>query len=182
MHFFNPWKNHRILLIDDNEAIHSYFRKILAYSSVPDVLAGCEKALFGQSAERPQYPIFEIDSAYHGQEGFALIEQSLLEQRPYALAFVDVLLGPGWDGVQTTCKIWAKYPDLQVVLCTGFADRPWEDMVRTLGFLDRVVVLIKPFDKIEVLQLAVAMTEKWRLNQQAKLRIHSLERAFESLR
>jgi DNA-binding NtrC family response regulator len=179
---FNPSKNHRILLIDDNESIHSAFRKILDNSSVRDVLGEDEASLFGQTAEQSKIPFFEIDSAYQGEEGLGLIEKSLQENQPYAMAFVDVRMGPGWDGVQTTCKIWEKYPDLQVVLCTGFADRPWEDMVRTLGYLDRVVVLIKPFNSIEVLQLAVGMTEKWRLNQQAKLRVDNLEKLVQSAR
>jgi DNA-binding NarL/FixJ family response regulator len=180
---FNPHNNHHLLVIDDHEGIHRDFRKILANSSVRDVLGELESGLFGQKAADPDSgtPIFEIDSAYDGEEGLALIERSLLEGRPYALAFVDVRMAPGWDGVQTTCKIWEKYPDLQVVLCTGFSDRPWADMVRPLGFLDRVVVLIKPFDSIAVLQLAVAMTEKWRLNQQAKLRVDNLEKLVDDL-
>jgi len=180
---FNPHNNHHLLVIDDHQSIHQDFRKILANSSVRDVLGELESGLFGQKAGDSDSgtPIFEIDSAYDGEEGLALIERSLLEDRPYALAFVDVRMAPGWDGVQTTCKIWEKYPDLQVVLCTGFADRPWAEMVRPLGFLDRVVVLIKPFDNIEVLQLAVAMTEKWRLNQQAKLRVDNLEKMVDDL-
>ena len=173
---FDPLNNHRILLIDDNQSIHDVFRKILDNSSVPDVLGEHEAALFGPRSEHSKMPIFEVDSAYDGEEGLGLIELSLLEHRPYSGAFVDVRMAPGWDGVQTTCKIWERYPDLQVVLCTGFPDRAWEDMVKTLGYLDRAVVLIKPFDNIEVLQLAVAMSEKWRLNQQAKLRIDNLEK------
>jgi two-component system, sensor histidine kinase and response regulator len=83
---------------------------------------------------------------------------------------------PGWDGIETTCKIWEKYPDLQVVICTAYSDYSWEEMLRTLGYSDRMVILKKPFDNIEVLQLAIAMTEKWRLLQHAKLRLDDLEK------
>ena len=107
-----------------------------------------------------QMPVFEIDSAYQGREGLDLIEKSLLENRPYALAFVDVRMPPGWDGVETTCKIWEKYADLQVVICTAYSDYSWEEMLRVLGYSDRMVILKKPFDNIEVLQLAISMTEK----------------------
>jgi DNA-binding NtrC family response regulator len=103
------------------------------------------------------------DSAFNGGGGLRLIEKSLLDNRPYSVAFVDVRLGSGWDGVQTTCKIWQQYPDLQVVLCTGYSDRPWEELVKSLGFLDRMIVLVKPFDVTEVKQLAVGFSEKWRL-------------------
>jgi CheY-like chemotaxis protein len=179
---FNPADNHRILLIDDDQSIHDAFRKVLERPVLSDVLKEDEEVLFGEKPEDAKTPIFNIDSAHHGEEGLALIEKSLLEGRPYSGAFVDVRMAPGWDGVQTTCRIWEKYVDLQVVLCTGFADRPWEDMVRNLGHLDRVVVLIKPFDRIEVLQLAVAMSEKWRLNQQTKLRVDSLEQMVKCAR
>jgi DNA-binding LytR/AlgR family response regulator len=97
------------------------------------------------------------------------------------LAFVDVRMPPGWDGIETTCKIWEKYPDLQVVICTAYADYSWEEVLRKLGSSERMVILKKPFDNIEVLQLAVAMTEKWRLNQEAKLRLGDLEKLIQNL-
>jgi two-component system sensor histidine kinase/response regulator len=176
----DPLKNRRILLIDDNRAIHEDFRKILITSTnLPNDLAEDEAALFGDTAVSFQLPVFEIDSAYQGQEGLDLIEKSLREDRPYALAFVDVRMPPGWDGIETTCKIWEKYPDLQVVICTAYSDYSWEEMLRTLGYSDRMVILKKPFDNIEVLQLAIAMTEKWRLYQQTKLHLDDLEKVVQ---
>jgi CheY-like chemotaxis protein len=123
--------------------------------------------------------MFEIDSAYQGQEGLDLIGKSLLEDRPYSLAFVDVRMPPGLDGVQTTRMIWGKYPDLQVVMCTAFSDYPWEEILLILGYSDRMVILKKPFDNIEVLLLAIAMTEKWRLHQQSKLHVEELKMVLE---
>jgi CheY-like chemotaxis protein len=174
---FNPLCNRRLLVIDDNLSVHRDFRKILTRSpDAPDDLREQESMLFEERADDSQMPIFEVDSAYQGEEGLLLIENSLQENRPYSLAFVDVRMPPGWDGVQTTCKIWEKYPDLQVVICTAYSDYSWEQMVRALGYLDRIIVLKKPFDNIEVLQLAVAMSEKWRLNQQTKLGVDNLQK------
>jgi CheY-like chemotaxis protein len=164
---FDPQKCCRVLVVDDDPNTLELLRRMLRK---PD----CSKN--GEDADQSRMPLFEIDSAPNGEEGLRLIELSLAENGPYSLAFVDVRLGPGWDGVQTTCKIWEEYPDLEVVLCTGFADRPWEEMVKSLGFLDRLIVLIKPFDAIEVKQLAVGLSEKWRLKQQSKLRIDNLEK------
>jgi CheY-like chemotaxis protein len=178
---FNPGKNHRILVIDDNPAIHADFRKILAPSKLPNDLDEDKAALFGDRATKFRLPIFEIDSAYQGEEGMDLIRKSLLEDYPYALAFVDVRMPPGWDGIETTSNIWGKYPDLQVVLCTAYSDYSWEEMLRKLGYSDRMVILKKPFDAIEVLQLAVAMTEKWRHDQQTKRRLNDLEELIQSL-
>jgi signal transduction histidine kinase len=173
----NPNKNHRILVIDDNKAIHEDFRKILTRpKDASNHMAEAEAALFGETAPQIELPDFQIDSAFQGQEGLNLIEKSLEEHYPYALAFVDVRMPPGWDGVETTANIWQKYPDLQVVICTAYSDYSWEEMLKKLGYSDRLIILKKPFDNVEVLQLAISMTEKWRLYQHAKLRLDDLEK------
>jgi signal transduction histidine kinase len=170
--------NHRILVIDDNRAIHEDFRKILAPTepSKP-ALAEAEASLFGDTpAQSKSHPTFEIDSAYQGQEGLAMIQRALEEKRPYPMAFVDVRMPPGWDGIETISRIWKEYPDLQVVVCTAYSDYSWEEMVEKLGHSDRLLILKKPFDNIEVLQLANALTEKWQLYQQATCKLEDLER------
>ena len=168
--------NRRILVIDDNKAIHDDFKKILVKKSASDNLAAAEAALFGDEGPKLEFPGFEIDSAFQGREGLEMIEKSLAEKRPYAMAFVDVRMPPGWDGVETTAQIWKKYPELQVVICTAYSDYSWEAMLQKLGYSDRLVILKKPFDNIEVLQLAISMTEKWRLYYQAKLRLEDMDR------
>ena len=173
----NPNNNHRILVIDDNKDIHEDFRKILSRQKKAAVgdLTEAEAVLFDEEAPNFDLPEFQIDSAFQGQEGLDSIEKSLQQDCPYAMAFVDVRMPPGWDGVETTAQIWQKYPDLQVVICTAYSDYSWEEMLKRLGYSDRLVILKKPFDSIEVLQLAISMTEKWRLYYQAKLRLDELE-------
>jgi DNA-binding NtrC family response regulator len=176
-------KNRRILIIDDNRAIHEDFRKILAEdkcdsSKVDDF----EASLFGGSTtEKPkddQAP-FQIDSAFQGQEGLGLIRQSLQENRPYPMAFVDMRMPPGWDGVETISRIWEEYPDLQVVICTAYSDYSWDQMVKKFGNTDRLVVLKKPFDSIEVLQLTQTLTEKWQSSRETKRKLTDLEQMLE---
>jgi PAS domain S-box-containing protein len=164
----------RILVIDDNRSIHSDFRKILCPScSAP--LEDLEAELFGPQEVDVKPPVFEMDSAYQGQEGWALLEQSLKESRPYCMAFVDVRMPPGWDGVETIARLWRAAPDLQVVICTAYSDYSWSSMTARLEHRDRLLILKKPFDAVEVLQLAAALTEKWRLLQQSKLKMAQLE-------
>jgi PAS domain S-box-containing protein len=116
-----------------------------------------------------------MDSAYQGQEGLALLEQAQKEGRPYWMAFVDVRMPPGWDGVETISRLWEAAPDLQAVICTAYSDYSWGSMTSRLKHRDRLVILKKPFDAVEVLQLAAALTEKWRLLQQSKLKLEQLE-------
>ena len=168
-------KNQRILVIDDNPAIHDDFRKIFRPDTSGDDLDDAEAAFFGDAPATPKTATITIDSASQGHEGLAMVQAALAEGRPYAMAFVDVRMPPGWDGIETIARIWQVYPDLQVVICTAYSDYSWDDMLEKLGTSDQLVILKKPFDTIEVLQLANALTAKWHLLQQSKSRIENLE-------
>jgi signal transduction histidine kinase/chemotaxis response regulator CheB len=166
----------RILVIDDNQSIHRDFQKVLNPGlEGEDALSAAEAALFGDDREQTAHLDFQIDSAFQGEEGLTLVCRAQEEHQPYALAFVDVRMPPGWDGVETTSRIWEKDPDVQVVICTAYSDYSWDEMIDKLGHSDRLVILKKPFDTIEVLQLANALTEKWRLTRQVKHQLEDLE-------
>ena len=159
--------NHRLLLIDDNRAIHDDFRKVLCATATDD-LDAAEARLLGGPAPAEEKPAFAIDSAFQGEEGLALLRAAHAAGRPYALAFVDVRMPPGIDGIETAARLWEIDPDLQIVICTAYSDYTWHEMIGRLGHSDRLLILKKPFDTMEVLQLACALTEKWRLAQQAR--------------
>jgi PAS domain S-box-containing protein len=161
-------------VIDDNTAIHDDLRKILLGEvKAQDNLRDDEQLLFG--AEPVSITRFEIDSAYQGQEGLAKLEESLAQGRPYAMAFVDVRMPPGWDGVETITHLWKAYPALQVVVCTAYSDYSWNDIQRRLGLSENLLILKKPFDNIEVVQLAHALTRKWLVSSQAAARLEDLD-------
>jgi PAS domain S-box-containing protein len=169
-------KNRRILVIDDNHAIHDDFRKILSPASVMHAdMEATETALFGRPIDAVQKTSFEVDSAYQGQEGVLLVQKALEAGRPYAMAFVDIRMPPGWDGVETTRKIWELDPQVQIVLCTAYSDYSWDEMFEKLGYRDGLLILKKPFDTVEALQLAQALTEKWWLYQQSRRKMDELE-------
>jgi len=172
--------NHRILIIDDNPAIHADFRKILCPTEIGQrEIKGMEAVLFG-AREAESEPIkFELASAFQGQEGLAMVQQSVATNRPYALAFVDVRMPPGWDGVETIARILEASPQLQIVVCSAYSDYSWEELRRKIGQPDNVLVLKKPFDEVEVQQLAHALTQKWLLGRQAQLQMAALEAAVE---
>ena len=176
MHSVNNEKNRRILIIDDTEAIHKDFRAILEGGGAnTDALDQVKTALFDTAPENAKKESFELDSAFQGQEGLKKIQQALGEGRPYAMAFVDVRMPPGWDGIETIQRIWQEYPDLQVVICTAYSDYSWKDIVKKLGKTEKLLILKKPFDEIEVYQLASALTEKWYLSKQARFKHEELE-------
>ena len=167
----------RILVIDDNAAIHDDFRKILggrAASGSP--LDRVEAELFGEPEKFAERVAFRIDSASQGQEGLVLVEKALQANDPYALAFVDIRMPPGWDGVETIEHIWKVSPDLQAVICTAYSDYSWDDIIGRFGHTDNLLILKKPFETVEVLQVAHALTKKWTFGCQARLQMENLER------
>jgi CheY-like chemotaxis protein len=166
--------NWRVLVIDDNPAIHDDFRKILCPRTA-EALDATEAAVFGQAPDTIRQTRFEVDSAYQGPAGLLMVKKNLAAGRPYATAFVDVRMPPGWDGIETSVRLWQVAPDLQVVICTAYMDYSWEEMVEKLGYTDRLVILKKPFEAVEVLQLASALAEKWRLHREAKGQLERLE-------
>lgn len=169
-------RRQRILVVDDNPAIHADFLKILSPHPVAaQSTRDLEQVIFGDPSPASSEATFDLDSAYQGQEAFEMVRKSLSENRPYALAFVDVRMPPGWDGIETVSRIWNIYPKLQVVICTAYSDYSWEEMRASLGQPNSLVVLKKPFDNIEVQQLAHSLTRKWELDIQAEQKMDDLE-------
>ncbi|MCY0108351.1 EAL domain-containing protein [Pseudomonas monsensis] len=171
--------NRRILIIDDTPAIHDDFRKILAPQAQDATdLNQLEQALFGT---RPSpHLTFQLDSAYQGQEALALVRRALIDGSPYALAFIDMRMPPGWDGLETIEQLWRVDPNLQIALCTAYSDYSWEAMAERLEFGDQLLILKKPFDSLEIRQMANALTWKWQLAQDAALKMLGLERTIEA--
>lgn len=167
----------RILVIDDNRSIHDDFRKILApVSAADDALEAAEAALFGSPVQaQAARQTFTIDTASQGEEGLQMVKNAQAEGLPYAMAFVDVRMPPGWDGIETTRQIWQVCPDMQIVICTAYADCCWSEVQEQIKPRDRMLILKKPFDIIEVLQLAISLTEKSRLLLESKSHLQDLE-------
>jgi signal transduction histidine kinase len=167
----------RVLVIDDTPAIHQDFRRILSGSEGSESLATLRATLFGTQPSRPRGHRFEVDSAFQGEEGIQRVGAALKEEWPYTLAFVDIRMPPGMDGVETTERLWREDPDLQVVLCSAYTDYSWEQVAQRLGISQRLLILHKPFQSIEVRQMAHSLTEKWELLRRERRRLEELEQA-----
>ncbi|HEY3731144.1 MAG TPA: EAL domain-containing protein [Steroidobacteraceae bacterium] len=167
----------RILIVDDNRAIHDDFGKILLTPESDRQLQDLEDDLFGETSVARQTPIdFRLDSAYQGNDALSMVQQSLVDEQRYAVAFVDMRMPPGWDGLETIERLWAVDPEIQMVICSAYSDHDWTDIVRRLGRTDNLLILRKPFDVIEVLQFAHALTSKWRNRRALRQQLDTLER------
>jgi len=165
---------HRVLVIDDNASIHDDYRKILAGHEAGKI-SDAEAALFGEQQPKVERPTFDVDSAMQGRDGVERARQALAEGRPYSVAFVDMRMPPGWDGLETIEHLWGVDPEVQVVVCSAYTDYDWLELLSRLGHSDKLIVVKKPFEPIEILQCASALSRKWANARALRQHVESLE-------
>jgi CheY-like chemotaxis protein len=157
--------NRRVLVIDDEPGVHEDFIKVLGAPHVDAHLESLEAQLFGRSPP-PSEPLgFEVASAYQGKEGVDMAQAAAAGGQPFTVAFVDMRMPPGWDGLQTVKALWEVDPRVQVVFCTAYSPYSWPEILQQLGGEDRLLIVKKPFDPIEIWQAATALSSKWALER-----------------
>lgn len=184
----HPDQTRRILIVDDQQEIHDSFRRIFAEKQCDDAALCDFEARFLASHQEESSIVSEEPTALHhyelhhsnsGQEALERIEQSIAIRQEFAVAFVDMRMPCGMDGMETTEALWKIDPNLQVVICTAYSDHLWDNVVERLGRTDRLLLLRKPFESDEVRQLALALSEKSRLAKIQQQKFQALGREVE---
>lgn len=171
-----PFKDQRrVLVVDDEPAIHEDFRQILCGDASTE-LGAAKSALLGKAGSSSQNMRVVMESAEQGLDAVELVRRACTDKDPYLLAFVDVRLPPGIDGIETIERIWKVDPSLHVVICTAFSDYTWEQTVEKLGRNDHLLILKKPFEVTVVRQLTTALLAKAELGQQVMRQVDQLAR------
>jgi CheY-like chemotaxis protein len=153
----------RILIIDDSEAIHQDFRRILCpeQKTSSGELDQMADMLFGPSPASARAEMeFEVESAFQGQEGLARVEQAQVTGCPYELVFLDYRMPPGWSGVETLRHLRKVSATLPVVLCSAYSDYSWEEIAREFSEGLAPLELRKPFNSQELRKLATHLTAR----------------------
>jgi len=181
----NDLKTVKILIVDDHDDIHEDFK--LIFSSVYHLKNELDELLEdildepGTQSLSENYK-FKIDSAYQGKEALQLVESAIQNGIPYSVIFMDVRMPPGWNGVETIRQIWKNYPETNIVLCTAYSDFSWEEIIQTLGYSHHLLILKKPYDRLEVIQQALSLIIKSEEINNYKKRIAELEQELEKHR
>jgi signal transduction histidine kinase len=172
--------NNRVLIIDDDAEIQSVYRTVLAPVDDDGLSSSAQLERLLHSGHKPVSPAvsrFDLDFSTQGPEGVAMVTDALERGRPYATAFIDIRMPPGFDGMETASRIRRIDVDIEIVMVTAYSDRSREEIVRTVGSPEKLLFLRKPFDPEEIIQLALSLTAKWNLTrktqtQQAELARH----------
>ena len=178
-------ENKRILVIDDDPAICNVYKRVLSPKRRPanSSLSQMAQLLYPEREEN-RMPAFSVDAAFQGKNGFDMVTASIEKRTPYAVAFIDIRMPPGWDGMETARRIREIDPDIEIVIVTAYSDRSGHEIVRAVGSPEKLLFLRKPFDAEEIFQLALSLTEKWniaRKEQRAKADLIRSESRFRAL-
>ena len=161
--------NNRIIVIDDDPEIWEAYRAILSPALIAEQFRAGKKMdqLFAGDvgAVLEEQINFDLSFASQGQEGFQLVQKALQKENPYAIAFVDVRMPPGWDGLETAANIRSIDPDIEIVIVTAYADRSRDEIAQAVKPPHKLLYLRKPFDLDELKQIALSLSEKWNISQ-----------------
>jgi CheY-like chemotaxis protein len=155
----------RILVVDDEPTVLDAYRhvlkRIVPYAA--DELRELAGELFTNEAGTADSPttIAAVDFCRQGEEAVLHIEEKLGQGNFYPVAFVDIRMPPGINGLETAKRLRRLSPTMNVVVVTGYSDHPPQRIAMEIGSLDRVFYLVKPFDPDELLHLAVTLINRW---------------------
>lgn len=158
----------RILVIDDEPALHEAYRNAFAPSAqktaaiaLSDMASELFADLTSPSANSQPDNAVDFTAASQGEEAVALVEKALVDGCPFQVAFIDVRMPPGIDGKETARRIRSIDPDINLVIVTAFSDHSVTDIATVAGPPDKIFYIAKPFAAAEVLQMATALSQRW---------------------
>ena len=157
--------NYRVLIVDDQEEIHNDFEEMLASGSTKRATDELAAAFVAQS-DKLVLPQFELSHAASGEEACAMVKAAQESNRPFALAYVDVRMPPGTDGVETVRQIRQFEQDIEIVIMTAYSDKTLPEIVNDMELLHKLLYIRKPFSREEIQQITLSLTGKWNIEQE----------------
>ena len=166
------YANNRILIVDDQPELHDDFVEMLvsgggewASDDLARAFGGAADAKASAPHDDAVLPAFELSHAYNGLEACEQIEESWRDERPFALAFVDLRMPPGMDGMEAIERIRRTDRDVEIVVMTAYSDRTLGDIVRRTELLHKMLYVRKPFTREEIQQIAMCLVGKWNVER-----------------
>ena len=176
--------NTRVLIVDDQDEIHIDFEEILGKGNrqtASDDLA--DVFLPSDSGGNAKYlPSFELTHASSGDEAYQIVKTSQESNQPFAVAYVDIRMPPGMDGVETIRQIRAFEKNLEIVIMTAYTDKPLHEIVTNMELLHKLLYIRKPVAREEIQQITFSLVEKWNVEQEAATHQQALALSYARLK
>lgn len=107
----------RVLIIDDLQSVRSSLRGYLSPPVSPAELVA-QLIAKGSVCSAPR---LHIDEASQGMDGVDLAREAFDAGTPYDIAFIDMLMPPGIDGMETIRLIRQFDKEIEIVVCTALS-------------------------------------------------------------
>ena len=180
MHDFNT----RVLIVDDQDEIHADFQEMLGSPSRKAASDGLVDAFLPEATENsPAYPpVFELTHAVSGDEAYQFVKAAKQSNCPFAVAYVDIRMPPGMDGVETIRRIRELERNLEIVIMTAYTDKPLHQIVTNMELLHKLLYIRKPVTREEIQQITVSLVEKWNVERESLKYQESLTLSYQRLK
>ncbi|MBU3917997.1 response regulator, partial [bacterium] len=172
--------NTRILVADDEEASLDIFREILEPDSMDNQnelsdLGELENKPLRKQTLQKSVPEYDLFTCRQSEEVVEAVENSITEKRPFAVAFLDVRMPPGPNGLWAAEQIRALDPAIEIVIVTAYSDVNPDDFGISLQPAHKLLYLKKPFSPQEIQQFARSLSSKWHVEQKLRASKEDLE-------
>jgi diguanylate cyclase (GGDEF)-like protein len=161
----------RVLVADDESDVRDAYRQILLDADMSGetvVFRDLRQRLFTKSGE----PALKQLSASHttfapmfcagAEAAVAAVREAIAADSPFAVAFLDMRMPPGPDGVWAAARIRELDPAIEIVLCTAYSDVDPAEVGGMVPPEEKLSYLQKPFHPHEIRQMSISLASKWR--------------------
>jgi diguanylate cyclase len=163
----------RVLVTDDEAAVRDTYSRILIpetenknlekFRQLRSRLYDDKSAANSQSPqERSPRGIFDVVFCEGAESAVEAVRASLVAGAPFAVAFLDMRMPPGPDGVWAAIRIRELDPAIEIVICTAYSDIDAREIVELVQPEEKLSYLQKPFHPNEIRQMALSLASKWR--------------------
>ena len=175
--------NTRVLIVDDQEEIHSDFQEILSKTDSQIASDDLADAFLSADAENSTdyLPSFELWHASSGEEAYRVVKAAKEAGEPFAVAFIDIRMPPGMDGIETIRRIREFERNLEIVIMTAYTDKPLHEIVTNMELLHKLLYIRKPVAREEIQQITLSLVEKWNIEQEAARHQQELSLSYQRL-
>ena len=173
MEFKKDW-NYRVLVVDDQQEIHQDFEEMLTPSLTEASTDDLAEA-FASEVDESFLPEFKLLHARSGAEAYKTIRTAIETDNPIAVAYIDIRMPPGMDGIETTRRIREIDENIEIVIMTAYTDKSLGEVVREMELLHKLLYIRKPFAREEIQQITLSLAEKWNVESELAEKRRQLE-------
>jgi signal transduction histidine kinase len=156
----------KILVADDEESLLKIYKNIfckkISNGSKTEELGAqpFEKsnAKLNQAGSKNSY---KLTLCRQGDEAVEAVRSALNKGQTYAMAFLDVVMPPGPDGIWAAENIRALDKEIQIVIVTAYSDIKANEIERRVPPVNRLLYVQKPFFPAEIRQFASTLAARW---------------------